>query len=80
MLYNKKNHLTLLKDSPKLNGPKTSFSNEEFLKILEYRPDENFFELEAYSAMLISHLHKKNREQYFELIAKLLNGPINLWS
>jgi hypothetical protein len=57
MQYNKKKHLTLLKDSTKLKGPKTSFSDEEFLKLLEYRSDENFFELEAYSAMLISHLH-----------------------
>jgi len=77
MQYNKKKHLTLLKDSIKLKGPKTSFSDEEFLKLLESRPDENFFKLEAYSAMLISHLHWENREQYFELIAKLLNGPIN---
>ena len=40
-------------------------------------PDENFFELEEYSAMMISHLHWENREHYFELIEKLLNGPIN---
>ena len=76
MQYNKKKHLTLLKDSPKLKGPKTSFSDEEFLKLLESRPDEKFFELEAYSAMLISHLHWENREQYFELIAKLLNDQL----
>jgi hypothetical protein len=77
MQYNKNKHLTLLKDSTKLKGPKTSFSDEEFLKLLESRPDENCFELEVYLAMLISHLHLENREQYFELIAKLLNGPIN---
>jgi hypothetical protein len=57
MQYNKKKHLTLLKDSTKLKGPKTNFSDEEFLKLLESRPDEKFFKLEAYSAMLISHLH-----------------------
>ena len=77
MQYNKKKHLTLLKDYTKLKGPKTSFSDEEFLKLLESRPDENFFKLEGYSAMLIFHLHSENREQYFELIAKWLNGPIN---
>ena len=27
--------------------------------------------------MIISHLHWENREQYFELIEKFLNGPIN---
>ena len=27
--------------------------------------------------MIISHLHCENREQYFELIEKFLNGPIN---
>lgn len=31
-------------------------SDKEFLKVLESRPEENFFELEAYSAMIISHL------------------------
>lgn len=40
-------------------------------------PDENFFELQEYSAMMICHLHWENREHYFELIEKLLNGPIN---
>ena len=39
--------------------------------------DENFFELEKYSAMMISHLHWENREHYFELIEKLLNGPMH---
>lgn len=39
--------------------------------------DENFFELEKYSAMMISHLHWKNQEHYFELIEKLLNGLIH---
>jgi len=27
--------------------------------------------------MMISHLHWENREHYFELIEKLLNGPIH---
>ena len=33
-------------------------------------------ELEAYSGMIICHLHCENREHYFELLEKLLNGPI----
>lgn len=68
-----------VKNSPKLNDPKISFSDEEFLKLLESEPDENCFELEAYSAMLISDLTWKNKEQHFELIEKLLNGPINFF-
>ena len=39
--------------------------------------DENFFELGKYSAMMISHLRWENREHYFELIEKLLNGPMH---
>jgi hypothetical protein len=79
MKYNKIKHLRLLKYSPKLESPRTSFSDEEFVKFLDSMPipDENFFELEKYSAMMISHLHWENREHYFELIEKLLNGPIN---
>lgn len=73
MQYNKKKHL----NSQKSEKPRKILSDEEFLKLLESRPDENFFELEAYSAMIISHLHWENREDYFELIEKLLNGPIN---
>ena len=71
MQYNKKKHLKLLKSLQKSENPRKILSD------LESRPDENFFELEAYSAMVISHLHWENREQYFELIEKLLNGPIN---
>ena len=52
-------------------------NEEEFIKLLASRPDKNFWELVAYSAMIICHLHWKNKEQYFELIEKLLNGPIN---
>jgi len=77
MKYNKKKHLKLLKSLQKSENPRKILSDEEFLKLLESRPDENFFELEAYSTMIISHLHWENREQYFELIEKLLNGPIN---
>ena len=77
MQYNKKKHLKLLKSLHKSEKPRKILSDEEFLKLLESRPDENFFELEAYSAMIISHLHWENREHYFELIEKLLNGPIN---
>jgi len=77
MQYNKRKHLKLLKSSQKSEKPRKILSDEEFLKLLESRPDENFFELEAYSAMMIAHLHWQNREQYFELIEQFLNGPIN---
>jgi len=79
MQSKKKKHLKLLKSLQKSENPKKILSDEEFLKLLESRPDENFFELEAYSAMIISHLHWENREHYFELIEKLLNGPINFF-
>ena len=57
--YNKRQHLKLLKYSPKLESPRTSLSDEEFVKLLDPMPipNENFFELEKYSAMMISHLH-----------------------
>jgi hypothetical protein len=83
MQYNKNKHLKLLKS---LEKPEYSRKNlwdqefltdEEFRKRCESRPDENFFELRSYSIMLICHLHWENREHYFELIEKLLNGPIN---
>jgi len=79
MQYNKSKHLKLLKSSPKLESPKTSITDEEFVKFLDSMaiPDENFFELQKYSAMMISHLHWENREHYFELIEKLLNGPMH---
>ena len=79
MQYNKRKHLKLLKSSPKLESPRRSLTDEEFVKFLDSmpRPDENFFELEKYSALMISHLHWENREHYFELIEKLLNGPIH---
>jgi len=77
MQYNKNKHLKLLKSSPKSENSRKNLSEEEFLKLLDVIPDKNFFELRAYSDMMICHLHWKNREQYFELIEKLLNGPIN---
>ena len=79
MQYNKRKHLKLLKSSPKLESPRRSLTDEEFVKFLDSMPiaDENFFELEKYSAMMISHLHWENREHYFELIEKLLNGPMH---
>jgi len=79
MQYNKRKHLKLLKSSPKLESPRTSLTDEEFVKFLDSMPipDENFFELEKYSAVMISHLHWENREHYFELIEKLLNGPMH---
>ena len=77
MQYNKKKHLKLLKSSQKSENSIKNLSNEEFLKLLNSKPDKNFLELNAYSAMIICHLHWENREHYFELIEKLLNGPIN---
>lgn len=77
MQYNKNKHLKLLKSLQKSENSRKNVSDEEFSKLLDSRPDENFLELEAYSAMIICHLHWKNREHYFELIEKLLNGPIN---
>ena len=59
MKYNKKKHLKLLKSSQKSENPRKILSDKEFLKLLESRPDENFFELESYSAIIISHLHWK---------------------
>jgi len=55
--------------------------DEEFLKFLDSMPiaDKNFFELEKYSAMMISYLHWENREHYFKLIEKLLDGPIHFF-
>ena len=77
MQYNKNKHLKLLQSLQKSENSRKNVSDEEFLKLLDSRPDENFLELEAYSAMIICYLHWENREQYFELIEKLLNGPIN---
>ena len=77
MQYNKNKHLKLLKSLQKSENLRKNVSDEEFSKFLDSRPDENFLELEAYSAMIICHLHWENREQYFEFIEKLLNGPIN---
>ena len=79
MQYNKNKHLKLLKSWPKVKNSKKYTSEEEFLNFLDSTPDteEDFWELNSYSAMLICHLHWENREQYFELIEKLLNGTIN---
>ena len=80
MEYNKKKHLKLLQSSPRVESlRKKSLTDEEFVQFLDSlpRPDENFFELQNYSAMLCSHLHWENREHYFELIEKLLNGPLH---
>ena len=52
--YSKEKNLELLKS---LQESTKMFSDEEFLKLLESKRDENFFELEVYSAMMISHLH-----------------------
>ena len=76
MQYNRNKHLTLLRSLQKSKNSRKNLSDEEFLKLLDSKPDENFLELQSYSVMLICHLHWENREQYFELIEKLLNGPI----
>jgi hypothetical protein len=68
MKYNKKNHLNLLKYSQKLEQEKKDIYDES---------REDFLKLREYSAMMIAHLHWENREHYFELIEKLLNGPVN---
>jgi len=68
MEYNKEKHLSLLKYSQKLESESKYISDSS---------EKDFFALCEYSAMLINHLHWENREQYFELIEKLLNGPIN---
>jgi hypothetical protein len=77
MQYNKQRHLKLLKSSQKPEKPKKFLSDEEFLKLLEFEPDENFYELRDYSILRKCHLHWESREHYFELIEKLLNEPIN---
>lgn len=43
MQYNKNKHLKLLKSLQKLENSRKNVSDEEFLKLLDYRPDENFF-------------------------------------
>ena len=88
--YNKKRYFELLKlrksssksDSNKSEAfvkPRTFLSQEEFLKFksLLAKPDENFYELQAYTVIIRCHLHWENREHYFELIEKLLNGPLH---
>jgi len=57
MQYNKNKHLKLLKSSPKSENSRKNLSEEEFLKLLDVIPDKNFFELRAYSDMMICHLH-----------------------
>lgn len=39
--------------------------------------DKEFLEISKYRTILICQLDWKNREQYFELIQKLLDGPID---
>lgn len=64
MQYNKKKHLELLKSFPNL---------KEFI---DSKGTEKCLELRIYSLLMVSHFHWENREQYIELIEKLLNGPI----
>lgn len=52
MKYDKKTHLNLLKYSQKL---------EKEGKHIYEESREDFFELEAYSAMMINHLHWETR-------------------
>ena len=77
MQYNKNKHLKLLKSLQKSENSRKNVSDEEFPKLLDSIPDENFLELRTYSVMIICHLHWENREHCFELIEKLLNGPIS---
>ena len=79
MDYNKHKHLKLLKSksSQPFENSRKSLSDKEFFQLLDSYSNENFFELQAYSIMLISHLHWENREQYFELIEILLTGPFD---
>jgi hypothetical protein len=67
MKYNKEKHLYLLKHSQKLESEGKHIYDES---------EKDFFALREYSAMLINHLHWENRQQYFELIEQLLNGPV----
>lgn len=67
MNYNKEKHLYLLKYSQKLESEGKHIYDES---------EKDFFALREYSAMLINHLHWENRQQYFELIEQLLNGPV----
>jgi len=67
MKYNKEKHLYLLKYSQKLESEGKHIYDES---------EKDFFALREYSAMLINHLHWENRQQYFELIEQLLNGPV----
>ena len=80
MQYNKKKHLKLLKSLKKSGYSRKNLLADGLEKLLDYTSDddENFFELQKYSAMIVCHLHWENREHYFELIEKLLNGPIAL--
>ena len=39
---------------------------------------KDYLELIDYSAMMIAHLHWQNREQYFSLIQKFLDNPLDL--
>ena len=68
MKYNKQKHLDLLKYSQKLESEGKNFYDES---------KKDFLKLRKYSAMMIGHLQWENRNQYFKLIEKLLNGPIN---
>jgi hypothetical protein len=67
MKYNKEKHLYLLKYSQKLESEGKHIYDES---------EKDFFALREYSVMLINHLHWENRQQYFELIEQLLNGPV----
>lgn len=68
MKYTKEKHLDLLKYSQKLES-----EGKHIYDVSE----KDFFALREYSAMMIARLHWENRQQYFELIEELLNGPIN---
>lgn len=69
MKYNKAKHLDLLKYRQKLESEGKSLYEES---------NKDFLELRHYSAMMIAHLHWQNREQYFSLIQKFLDNPLDL--
>lgn len=46
-------------------------------KLIYDEPKTDFLKLREYSVLVVGHLQWENRNQYFKLIEKLLNGPIN---
>lgn len=80
--YSKERQLKLFikrKKFHKLNNiiyEKKFLNDAEFLKSLENTRIEDSVELQTYSTMVISHLRWENRNHYYQLIEKLLSGPM----